>query len=48
MGVLKPNEHTSIMSDAIQKYELMPEIGYDLTTLKEISEYIYDTDFSKN
>ena len=40
-----PNAKTSIMHDAIKKYELMPELGYDLDTLKSIAEYIYDTDF---
>ena len=40
-----PNADKSIMSDAIDKYELMPELGYDLDTLKNIAEYIYDTDF---
>lgn len=40
-----PNADTSIMSDAIKKYELMPELGYDLDTLKSIAEYLYDTDF---
>ena len=33
------------MSDAIKKYELMPELGYDIDTLRSIAEYIYDTDF---
>ena len=45
--VLKPNAKTSLMNEAIDKYELMPELGYDLDTLKEISAYIYETDFSK-
>ncbi|MEA2100057.1 MAG: cytochrome C [Campylobacterota bacterium] len=45
--VLKPNKETSIMLDAIDKHELMPELGFDLTTLMEISSYIYDTDFTK-
>ena len=45
--VLKPNTKTSLMSEAIQKYEIMPELGYDLDTLKEISAYIYETDFTK-
>lgn len=40
-----PNAETSIMHDAIKKYELMPELGYDLDTLRSIAEYIYDTDF---
>ena len=40
-----PKAETSIMHDAIKKYELMPELGYDLDTLRSIAEYIYDTDF---
>ena len=45
--VVKPNKETSIMLDAIKKHELMPELGYDLSTLEEISAYIYDTNFTK-
>lgn len=45
--VLKPNKGTSIMLDEIEKHELMPELGYDLSTLEEISAYIYDTDFTQ-
>ena len=45
--VNKPNAQTSIMQGAIKKYELMPELGFDLSTLREISAYIYDTDFAK-
>lgn len=45
--VIKPNEETSIMLDAIKKHGLMPELGYDMDTLKEIAEYIYETDFTK-
>jgi len=45
--VVKPNKEGSIMLDAIKKYELMPELGFDKSTLVEISAYIYDTDFSK-
>jgi cytochrome c551/c552 len=44
--VQHPKKETSIMRDAIDKYELMPELGFDLETLKEISKYIYKTDFS--
>ena len=44
--VVKPNEKTSIMVGAIEKYELMPELGFDISTLEEISSYIYDTDFN--
>jgi len=43
--VVRPNSSTSLMSDAILKYELMPELGFQLDTVKEISEYIYITDF---
>ena len=43
--VLKPNEETSMMADMIKKYELMPELGYDIDTLQKISEYIYKTEF---
>lgn len=42
-----PNTQTSLMDGAIKKYELMPELGFDLFTLKNIAEYIYDTDFTK-
>ncbi len=45
--VVHPNKETSIMIGAIKKYELMPELGFDESTLREISAYIYDTDFSK-
>ena len=45
--VLKPNRDGSIMHQAIQKHGLMPELGYDLSTLREISAYIYETDFTK-
>ena len=42
-----PNAETSIMLEDIKKYELMPELGFDRSTLEIISEYIYETDFSK-
>jgi len=45
--VLKPNATTSIMQDSIDEFELMPELGYDEYTLKEIAKYIYETDFNK-
>ncbi|MEA3497546.1 MAG: cytochrome C [Campylobacterota bacterium] len=43
-----PKVETSLMDDAIKKYELMPELGFDLDSLKKISEYIYETDFKNN
>jgi len=42
-----PREETSLMHDAIEKHELMPELAFDLETLKTIAAYIYQTDFSK-
>jgi len=42
-----PNTKTSLMSGAINKYEIMPELGYDIDTLTKIAQYIYDTDFTK-
>ena len=43
--VVNPNEETSLMNLDIKKYGLMPELGYDKVTIKEIAEYIYDTEF---
>jgi hypothetical protein len=43
--VLKPDANTSLMMDAIEKYELMPELAFDKRTLEEISEFIYENDF---
>ncbi len=39
--VIHPNPSTTLMNDAIIKYELMPELGFDLDTLEHISRYIY-------
>ena len=45
--IVKPSKDTSIMLDAIKKYELMPELGFEESTTREIASYIYDTNFSK-
>lgn len=37
-----PNKEGSLMHYAIDKYELMPELGFDKDTLMEISDYIYN------
>lgn len=42
-----PKEDTSLMRDAIKKHGLMPDLGFDKETLREISVYIYETDFTK-
>jgi len=44
--VKNPKEETSIMLEAVKKYELMPYLHYELETLKEIVSYIYETDFN--
>jgi len=44
--VVKPKKETSIMLDSIDKHGLMPELGFEFSTLQEISSYIYDTDFT--
>ena len=45
--VTHPNAEGSLMLDSIKKYELMPLLGYEESTLKIIAEYIYDTNFAK-
>ena len=45
--VLKPDSKKSLMQDAIIKYELMPELGYQKDVLKQIALYIYETNFNK-
>lgn len=45
--VKKPTLEGSLMHDAIEKHGLMPELGFDEDTLKIISEYIWENDFTK-
>ena len=44
--VIKPKKEKSIMLYAIDKYALMPELAFDKDSLKEISSYIYRTNFN--
>lgn len=44
--VQQPKEETSLMRDAIKKHGLMPDLGFDIETLRDISAYIYDTNFT--
>ena len=46
--VNKPSKEESIMLDSIQKYNLMPDLAFEINVLKEIAGYIYDTDFNTN
>jgi len=39
--VYEPNRKSSLMDDMIQKYEIMPSLGYDKEVLQKISSYIY-------
>jgi hypothetical protein len=43
--VLNPNQQTSLMTDSIEKYEIMPVLGFDLDSLEKIAIYIYENDF---
>ena len=47
LWVANPDPKTSIMLQAIEKHGLMPQLGFDMETLKDITEFIYDTDFTK-
>ena len=40
--VLKPDAKTTLMPEAVAKYELMPILGYDKESLEEIAHYLYD------
>ena len=42
--VFKPNEKTSQLPYAIEKYKLMPFLSIDLDTLKKIATYVYEND----
>ena len=43
--VIQPDENISIMRDKIQKYKIMPILGYEESVAKEIASYIFETDF---
>ena len=45
--VANPSEDTSLMHYAIKKHGLMPHLGFDEDILKEITAYIYETDFKE-
>ena len=46
--VAHPSTKISIMLQAIDKHGIMPHLGFEEDALKEIVEYIYDTDFTKS
>jgi cytochrome c551/c552 len=46
--VSSPNKNSSMMLDDIDKYEIMPTLGFEKDYLQDIASYIYDTDFSKS
>ena len=45
--VANPSEKISIMLRSVSKHGIMPHLGFEEEALKEIVEYIYDTDFTK-
>jgi len=45
--VANPSREKSIMLQAIDKHGVMPHLGFEVDALKEIVEYVYDTDFRK-
>ena len=42
-----PSKERSIMQDAIEKHDLMPQLAYEKEVLEDIAAYIYETDFTK-
>jgi cytochrome c551/c552 len=46
--VENPNSQTSLMDDMIRKYEIMPLLGFERSTLLQITSYIYDANLSNN
>ncbi|NPA59437.1 MAG: cytochrome C [Epsilonproteobacteria bacterium] len=46
--VANPKEETSIYLDAIKKYKLMPQLGYEREVITDIASYIYETDFKSS
>ena len=43
--IIKPDENISIMRDKVQKYKIMPILGYEESVAKEIATYIFETQF---
>jgi len=43
----KPDAKTALMPEAIAKYALMPELGLDQATLKDIASFLYDAPLGK-
>jgi len=43
--ILEPDAQTSIMSQAVKKYKLMPQLNFQKYVLEDISAFIYENDF---
>ena len=43
--VVAPNNESAMMSEAVKKYSLMPQLAFEKEVLNEIAAYIYQTDF---
>ena len=46
--VENPSAETSLMRDAVKKYKLMPQLGFDEDMLRDIATHIYESDFKTN
>lgn len=44
--VEKPHAKSALMPEAITQYGLMPELGFDAQSLKEIAEFVYEHTFN--
>jgi len=45
--VINPSEDNSLMRGAVKKLKVMPKLGYKVEEIKEIVNYIYETDMPK-
>jgi len=46
--VASPDASVALMPESIKQFEIMPSnLGYDDYTLREIAEYLYETEFNK-
>ncbi len=46
--VANPDARTAVMEKAVKRYGVMPQLGYDKDTLRQIAAYIYEAEFSQN
>ena len=44
--VIQPRVDNALMVEMVEKYQLMPLLGYEKDVVTDIVSYIYDTDFT--